>query len=147
MKRTLSAIALVLLSACSHSITGEVDGVEVRTSHDVYALPAGGNEPVQVDFTVRNNTTSPVQVAYCGARPVAVLERREGTAWTVVSSGFCTASLQLGPMYVGPGGQVQGVALVPRMSGTFRVRVPLGDPASADRHAVSQTFEVNWSDG
>jgi hypothetical protein len=147
MRRALSAAALALLAACTSATTPGSADVRVRTEQAVYALPAGGAQPVMVPFTVANIGDAAVQVATCGAAATAVLERSEGGSWATVSSGFCVSSLALVPASLAPGETLAGVVSVGRVSGTYRIRVPLGEAATATRYAVSPGFEVRWTDG
>jgi len=147
MRRALSAAALGLLAACSSTTAPDAQGVRVRTDHAVYALPAGGAQPVTVPFTVQNSTGAAVHVAACGTAASAVLERQDGGRWAVVSSGFCAANLDVGPVTLAPGEVLGGVVSVQRVSGTYRIRVPLGEASTAAGFAVSPNFEVRWTDG
>jgi hypothetical protein len=147
MTRALFAATLALLAACTSATTPNPADVRVRTDQAVYALPAGGAQPVMAPFTVANTGDAAVQVATCGAAATAVLERSEGGRWATVSSGFCVSSLALGPASLGPGETLAGVVSVGRASGTYRIRVPLGEAATVTRFAVSPSFEVRWTDG
>jgi hypothetical protein len=147
MRRALFAAALALLAACTSATTPGSADVRVRTDQAVYALPAGGAQPVMVPFTVQNTTDDPVHVAACGTAATAVLDHREGGRWATVNSGFCVANLDVGPVTLAPGETLAGVVSVGRVSGTYRIRVPLGEAATDIEFAVSPSFEVRWTDG
>jgi len=147
MRKTLSAAALALLAACASTTVPDVPGVRVRTDRAVYALPAGGGQPLTVPFTVQNTTDAAVHVAACGTAANAVLERQDGGRWLVVSSGFCVANLDVGPVTLAPGEVLAGMVGVQRVAGTYRIRVPLVEATAATRSVVSPGFEVRWTDG
>jgi len=153
MRKTLSVIALALLAACSSSATGageDTDGLQVRTGQRVYALPAGGSNPVTVPFTATNTGSAMVSIARCGTAPSAELQRRGDAGWVSVSSGVCTANVDMSPARLAPGEGVAGVAYIDRISGTYRIRVPVSGSAptpAVARYSVSPTFEVRWTDG
>jgi hypothetical protein len=150
MKRALSVLALSLLAACSSATDVGTDtaGIRVRTDQRLYGLPAGGTTPVTAPFTATNSGSAPVFVARCGSAPAAELQRRENGEWSTVSSGVCTANVEMSPVQILPGASLSGLVSAGRISGIYRVRVPVGDsPATLTSYAVSPTFEVRWTDG
>ncbi|HEX8829779.1 MAG TPA: hypothetical protein VF705_01350 [Longimicrobium sp.] len=146
MKRILSAAVLTLLAACSNA-TGPDARVQVATDQRVYALPAGNGPGVTVGFTVRNTSDHAVRLVPCGATATAFVERRAGSAWTEVGPNACPLASYAGPLELGPGQTVSGTVLTERVSGTYRLRVQLGERISGDDFATSPTFEVRWTDG
>lgn len=145
MKRTVSAVVLALLAACSSPSAPDV-GVRVRTDQRVYALPAGNGPGVTVTYTVTNTSDEPQLLMPCGSAPTAMVERRDGLSWTVVSSGYCPLSVYTGPLELAPGATLTGTVFTERIAGTYRVRVPLAD-WEGGISATSPSFEVRWTDG
>lgn len=145
MRRTLSVAVLALLAACS-SATGPEGRLRVATDQRVYALPAGNGPGVTVNFVVTNTSGVTAELAPCGERATAMLDRREEIGWTVVSSGMCPLIGYTGPLQLAPGETVSGAIFVERVAGTYRLRVPLAG-TTAGRYSTSPSFEVRWTDG
>lgn len=146
MRRVLSAAVLTLLAACASPLATREPGLRVRTDQRVYALPAGNGPGATVTFTVQNTSSSPMYLIPCGSVPTAMVERRDGLSWTVVSSGYCPLAVYTGPLELAPGETLAGTVLTERAAGTYRIRVPLAD-WEGSISATSPTFEVRWTDG
>ena len=141
MRRTLSAVLLALLAACSSS-TGPTTDLRVQTAQRVYGWDANG--VVAVAFTVTNQTSAEVALASCGGTPAAMLQRRDGSRWVTVASGICPAVLDMAPLRLAPGATATGMVEVHNTAGTFRIGLPHPELSSESPRATSPTFEV-WA--
>jgi hypothetical protein len=141
MRRTLFAVLLALLAACSSS-TGPTADVRVQTAQRTYGL--NGNPVVPVQFTVTNQTSAEVALAACGGTPAAMLQRRDGSQWATVTSGICPAVLEMAPIRLAPGATASGVVEIHNTPGTFRIGLPHLELPSESPRATSPTFEV-WA--
>lgn len=121
MKRTLFAAALVLLSACSDTTQPPLAGVLVTMTGNSFGRnPSTGI--ATVPYVVFNSTGAVIAIPVCSQRVAAIVEKRNGAVWEVVSSPTCEEAPGSVPLQLQPGNRLSSEALLD-VPGHYRLRI------------------------
>jgi hypothetical protein len=101
-----------------------------------------GQSPVAVPFAVTNDGPTPIHVAQCDGRPVAVVDGWGVGGWRFLDGGFCNGGTPA-PLELAAGASAHGVVILYE-GGAYRLRVNWVSEAPGSREASgsSKSFEV-----
>jgi hypothetical protein len=131
---------LALVSVGCHAAVQPELPVALTVDSAVYHRP--GQSPVSVPFAVTNNGPTPVRMAQCEGRAVAVVDRWGVGGWRFLDGGFCNGGTPA-PLELAAGASAHGVVIL-YDGGAYRLRVNWVSEASGSREASgsSKSFEV-----